>query len=167
MLYLLALRIGVVARLRAMIAPAAVPGGAYLGWLPLSGTWPGFLGHWIASPSSPGWACRILFNSFPRPRPQGAPPIGGGGVRGSFRAHIDTVGGLGPGISRVIGPGWTLGAPNPFRFPGLLGKLGAPYRGTPPLGGFGVLGGGEGKNPSFFGGAGAPSLWGGGGKNPQ
>jgi uncharacterized membrane protein len=48
MLYLLALLIGVVAGLRAMTAPAAVAWGAYLGWLPLSGTWAGFMGHWIA-----------------------------------------------------------------------------------------------------------------------
>jgi uncharacterized membrane protein len=48
MLYVLALLIGVVAGLRAMIAPAAVAWGAYLGWLPLSGTWAGFMGHWIA-----------------------------------------------------------------------------------------------------------------------
>jgi uncharacterized membrane protein len=48
MLYLLALLIGVVAGLRAMTAPAAVAWGAYLGWLPLSGTWAGFMGHWVA-----------------------------------------------------------------------------------------------------------------------
>ncbi len=48
MLYLLALLIGVVAGLRAMTAPAAVAWGAWLGWLPLSGTWAGFMGHWIA-----------------------------------------------------------------------------------------------------------------------
>ncbi len=48
MLYLLALLIGVVAGLRAMTAPAAVAWGAYLGWLPLAGTWAGFMGHWIA-----------------------------------------------------------------------------------------------------------------------
>jgi uncharacterized membrane protein len=48
MLYLLALLIGVVAGLRAATAPAAVAWGAYLGWLPLSGTWAGFMGHWIA-----------------------------------------------------------------------------------------------------------------------
>src|SRR5690606_5711812 len=48
MLYLLALLIGIVAGLRAMTAPAAVAWGAYLGWLPLSGTWAGFMGHWIA-----------------------------------------------------------------------------------------------------------------------
>ncbi len=48
MLYFLALLIGVVAGLRAMTAPAAVAWGAWLGWLPLAGTWAGFMGHWIA-----------------------------------------------------------------------------------------------------------------------
>ena len=48
MLYLLALLIGVVAGLRAMTAPAAVAWGAWLGWLPIAGTWAGFMGHWIA-----------------------------------------------------------------------------------------------------------------------
>lgn len=48
MLYLLALLIGVVAGLRAMTAPAAVAWGSYLGWLPVAGTWAGFMGHWIA-----------------------------------------------------------------------------------------------------------------------
>ena len=48
MLYLLALLIGVVAGLRAMMAPAAVAWGAHLGWLPVAGTWASFMGHWIA-----------------------------------------------------------------------------------------------------------------------
>jgi uncharacterized membrane protein len=48
MFYVLALLIGVVAGLRAMTAPAAIAWGAWLGWLPLSGTWAGFMGHWIA-----------------------------------------------------------------------------------------------------------------------
>jgi uncharacterized membrane protein len=48
MLYVLALLIGVVAGLRAMMAPAAVAWGAYIGWIPLAGTWAGFMGHWIA-----------------------------------------------------------------------------------------------------------------------
>jgi uncharacterized membrane protein len=48
MLYLLALLIGLVAGLRAMIAPAAIAWGAFLGWLPLAGTWAGFMDHWIA-----------------------------------------------------------------------------------------------------------------------
>ncbi|WP_379067603.1 DUF4126 domain-containing protein [Mesorhizobium sp. UC22_110] len=47
MLFLLALLIGVVAGLRTMMAPAAVAWGAYLGWLPVAGTWASFTGHWI------------------------------------------------------------------------------------------------------------------------
>lgn len=47
MIYLLALLIGLIAGLRAMTAPAAVAWGAYLGWLPLAGTWASFMGHWI------------------------------------------------------------------------------------------------------------------------
>lgn len=47
-IYLLALLIGLVAGLRAMTAPAAVAWGIWLGWLPLAGTWAGFMGHWIA-----------------------------------------------------------------------------------------------------------------------
>ena len=31
-----------------MTAPAAVAWGAWLGWLPLAGTWAAFMGHWIA-----------------------------------------------------------------------------------------------------------------------
>jgi uncharacterized membrane protein len=48
MLYLLALLVGVAAGLRAMMAPAAVGWGAWLGWLPVAGTWAGFMDHWIA-----------------------------------------------------------------------------------------------------------------------
>ena len=48
MLYLLALLIGVIAGLRAMTAPAAVAWGAYLGWLPVAGTWASFMSHWAA-----------------------------------------------------------------------------------------------------------------------
>ncbi|HEY6632905.1 MAG TPA: DUF4126 domain-containing protein [Rhizobiaceae bacterium] len=48
MLYLLALLIGLVGGLRAMMAPAAIAWGAYLGWLPVAGTWAGFMGHWLA-----------------------------------------------------------------------------------------------------------------------
>lgn len=47
MLYVLALLIGVVAGLRTMMAPAAVAWAAYLGWLPVTGTWASFMGHWI------------------------------------------------------------------------------------------------------------------------
>ena len=49
MLYLLALLIGVVAGLRAMTAPAALAWGAWLGWLPVAGTWASFMDHCIAT----------------------------------------------------------------------------------------------------------------------
>jgi uncharacterized membrane protein len=47
-IYLLALLIGVIAGLRAMTAPAAVSWGAWLGWLPVAGSWASFMSHWIA-----------------------------------------------------------------------------------------------------------------------
>jgi len=52
MTVLLALVIGIVAGLRAMMAPAATSWAAYLGWLGLDGTWPAFLGN--------GWTCAVL-----------------------------------------------------------------------------------------------------------
>ncbi|MQT12843.1 DUF4126 domain-containing protein [Segnochrobactrum spirostomi] len=39
-----ALVVGFVAGLRTMTAPAAVSWGAHLGWLPVGGTWAGFMG---------------------------------------------------------------------------------------------------------------------------
>jgi uncharacterized membrane protein len=41
----LALLIGVVAGLRALTPPAVVAWGAALGWLPVAGTWAGWVGH--------------------------------------------------------------------------------------------------------------------------
>ena len=52
MVYLLALLIGIVAGLRTMTAPAAISWAAWLGWIPLDGTFLSFL----ASP----WAVAIL-----------------------------------------------------------------------------------------------------------
>ena len=53
MIVVLAFLIGVVAGLRTMTAPAAVSWGAALGWLPVAGTWAGFMGYrftpWILS----------------------------------------------------------------------------------------------------------------------
>jgi uncharacterized membrane protein len=50
---LLALAIGVIAGLRAMLAPAAIAWAAKLGWIDLGGNWFAFLGHkwavWITS----------------------------------------------------------------------------------------------------------------------
>jgi uncharacterized membrane protein len=42
---LLALLIGVVAGLRALTPPAVVAWGAILGWLPVAGTWAGWVAH--------------------------------------------------------------------------------------------------------------------------
>jgi uncharacterized membrane protein len=41
----LALLIGVIAGLRAMTAPAVVAWGAFLGWIPVTGTWAGWVAH--------------------------------------------------------------------------------------------------------------------------
>jgi uncharacterized membrane protein len=53
MIFLLALLIGVVAGLRAMLAPAAISWAAQLGAINLSGAWLAFLGYywtpWILS----------------------------------------------------------------------------------------------------------------------
>ena len=53
MLYVLALLIGVVAGLRAVMAPAAIAWAARLGWLDLHGSWLAFLGYrwtpWVVS----------------------------------------------------------------------------------------------------------------------
>jgi uncharacterized membrane protein len=46
--FIIGILIGIIAGLRAMTAPAAVAWAAYLGWLPLAGTWASFMGHWIA-----------------------------------------------------------------------------------------------------------------------
>lgn len=42
---LLALLIGIVAGLRALTPPAVVAWGAFLGWLPVEGTWAQWVGH--------------------------------------------------------------------------------------------------------------------------
>lgn len=53
MLYVLALLIGIVAGLRAVMAPAAIAWAARLGWLDLQGSWLAFLGYrwtpWVLS----------------------------------------------------------------------------------------------------------------------
>ncbi|MFB9980977.1 DUF4126 domain-containing protein [Mesorhizobium kowhaii] len=114
MLYILALLIGVIAGLRAMTAPAAVAWGAYLGWLPIAGTWAGFMSHWAAVgiftilaivelvtdqlPSTPSrkvpqqFGARIIMGAF------------GGAVIGATGGS--TIGGLIAGaIGAVIGTG--------------------------------------------------------------
>ena len=108
MLYVLALLIGVVAGLRAMTAPAAVAWGAYLGWLPLAGTWAGFMGHWIAVAIFTVLAlAELVTDQLPSTPSRKVPQqFGARVVSGAFTgAVIGTVGGaLIPGlIAGVIG----------------------------------------------------------------
>lgn len=44
-IYVFALLIGVIAGLRALIAPAAVSWAAFLGWLPVQDSWAAFMGY--------------------------------------------------------------------------------------------------------------------------
>lgn len=67
MIYLCAFLIAVVAGLRAMMAPAAVSWAAYLGWIPLEGTFLAFLGHaytpWILTALAIG---ELIADQLPR-----------------------------------------------------------------------------------------------------
>ena len=113
---ILALLIGVVAGLRAMMAPAAVSWAAHFGWLQVDGTWLAFLGYrftpWILSvlalaelvtdqlPSTPSrkvppqFITRLLTGGLSG----GAIGVAGGASGGSIAAGI--VAGL---IGAVIG----------------------------------------------------------------
>lgn len=106
MVYILALLIGVVAGLRAAVAPAAISWAAFLGWLPLEGTWASFMGHWIAVVVLTLAALAELFNdqrpgtgSRKAPDQLGARLISGGfsgAVLGTVGAAL--VGGLVAGV---------------------------------------------------------------------
>jgi uncharacterized membrane protein len=96
MLYLLALLIGLVAGLRAMIAPAAITWGAFLGWLPLAGTWAGFMGHWLAvAVFSLGALAELVSDQLPSTPSRKVPQqFGARLVSGAFAgAIVGTVGG--------------------------------------------------------------------------
>jgi len=129
MLYVLALLIGVVAGLRAMTAPAAVAWGAYLGWLPLAGTWAGFMGHWIAVAIFTVLAlAELVTDQLPSTPSRKVPQqFGARVVSGAFTgAVIGTVGGaLIPGlIAGVIGAviGTYVGAEVRARLAGVFGR---------------------------------------------
>ncbi len=98
-IFIFALLIGVVAGLRTMTAPAAVSWAAYLGWLPVAGTWAWFMGHWLtpwrSSPSRhlPNWSPTSCRSTPSRKVPQqfGAPLVTGalsGAVIGAAAAHV-------------------------------------------------------------------------------
>lgn len=116
MFYLLALLIGVIAGLRAMTAPAAVSWAAFLGFLPLEGTWLAFLGYrftpWILTvlaigelitdqlPATPSrkvpvaFAARILSGALCGAAVATAGgALLGGAIAGAIGAVIGTLGG--------------------------------------------------------------------------
>ncbi len=75
MILLLALLIGVVAGLRAMLAPAAVSWAAHLGLINLSGTWLAFLGyHWTPWILSVAAVAELVTDQLPSTPSRKVPP---------------------------------------------------------------------------------------------
>jgi uncharacterized membrane protein len=75
MIFLLALLLGVVAGLRAMLAPAAVSWAAQLGALDLSGTWLAFLGyHWTPWVLSAAAIAELVTDQLPSTPSRKVPP---------------------------------------------------------------------------------------------
>jgi uncharacterized membrane protein len=109
MIYLLALLIGVVAGLRAMMAPAVVSWAARLGAIHLGGTWLAFLGRpwvsWVLTLLAVG---ELVTDQLPA-TPSRTVPI-------QFATRILT-GALSGAAIGVVGSGWGRGA--------LLGAVGA------------------------------------------
>ena len=109
MLYVLALLIGIVAGLRAVMAPAAIAWAARLGWLDLQGSWLAFLGYrwtpWILSLLALG---ELVTDQLPGTPSRKVPP--------QFGARIVSGGLCGAAIG-VSGGHWFTGL--------LLGAVGA------------------------------------------
>ncbi|TIT03194.1 DUF4126 domain-containing protein [Mesorhizobium sp.] len=112
MLHILALLIGVIAGLRTMTAPAAIAWGAWLGWLPVAGTWAAFMGHWIAVGIFTILAiAELVADQLPSTPSRKVPPqFGARIVSGAFTGAVigatagATIGGLIAGaIGAVIG----------------------------------------------------------------
>jgi len=131
-IYLLALLIGVIAGLRAMTAPAAVSWGAWLGWLPVTGSWASFMSHWIAVAIFTLLAIGELITDQLPSTPSRKVPMQFGGriVMGAFCGAVIgatagmTVGGLVAGaIGAVIG---TLGGAD------LRARMAAAFGKDPP-----------------------------------
>ncbi|MET3518582.1 DUF4126 domain-containing protein [Mesorhizobium abyssinicae] len=132
MLYLLALLIGVVAGLRAGTALAVTAWGAWLGWLPVAGTWASFMGHWMAvSISTILGVAELITDQLPSTPSRKVPQqFGARVIIGAFCGAVlgatggATIGGLIAGaIGAVIG---TLGGAE-FR-----GRLAAAFGKDPP-----------------------------------
>ncbi len=75
MLYVLALLIGIVAGLRAMLAPAAIAWASRLGWLDLHGSWLAFLGYrwtpWVLTLAALG---ELVTDQLPNTPSRKVPP---------------------------------------------------------------------------------------------
>jgi len=109
MLYLLAFVIGIVAGLRAMLAPAAIAWAARCGWLHLEGSWLAFLGsRWTAPVWSLVALAEIVNDKLPKTPSRTVPP--------QFAARV-AMGALGGAAIGIQAGAWWLGL--------LLGAAGA------------------------------------------
>ena len=109
MLYLLAFVIGIVAGLRAMLAPAAIAWAARCDWLHLEGSWLAFLGsRWTAPVWSLVALAEIVNDKLPKTPSRTVPP--------QFAARV-AMGALGGAAIGIQAGAWWLGL--------LLGAAGA------------------------------------------
>ena len=107
-LYIAALLIGVVAGLRAFMAPAAVSWAAHLGWLPVGGTWAAFMGSAVTAYIFTALALiELVTDQLPQTPSRKAPPsFGARIVSGGFAgAVIGTAGGslIGGLVAGIVG----------------------------------------------------------------
>lgn len=99
MLYGLAFVIGIVAGLRAMVAPAAIAWAARLGWLDLHGSWIAFLGYrWTAPILTLLALAEIVNDKLPNTPSRKVPP--------QFGARIVSGGLCGAAIGVPAGMWW-------------------------------------------------------------
>lgn len=102
-IYVLALLMGVVAGLRAMMVPAAVSWAAHLGSLELAGSWLSFLAHpvtrWITTPLA---LLELVTDQLPKTPSRTVPP--------QFGARILTGALAGAAIGAGAGESWIVGA---------------------------------------------------------
>jgi uncharacterized membrane protein len=128
-IFIFALLIGIIAGLRTMTAPAAIAWAAYLGWLPVAGTFAGFMSHWIAvAVFTIAALAELVTDQLPSTPSRKVPQqFGARVVSGAFSgAVIGTVGGalLAGLIAGVVGAviGTYGGAEARARLAGTFGK---------------------------------------------